>query len=111
MVLKEYHSNRQAEIILSVSTTQTWDPITYAKNARFVSDLGLPVLELLSPEAGERILDLGCGDGVLTKKLADLGCEVVAVDSSIPQVEAARRLGLEAYVMSAEELPYREEFD
>ena len=99
------------EIILRMSSTQTWDPITYAKNARFVSDLGLPVLELLSPEAGERILDLGCGDGVLTKKLADLGCEVVAVDSSIPQVEAARRLGLEAYVMSAEELPYREEFD
>jgi len=94
-----------------MSTTQTWDPISYAKNARFVSDLGSPVLELLSPQTGERILDLGCGDGVLTKKLADLGCEVVAVDSSAPQVEAARRLGLEAYVMKGEELPYREEFD
>src|SRR5215831_16850237 len=110
MVLKEYHSNRRAEIILSVSTTQTWDPNTYAKNARFVSDLGLAVLELLSPQPGERILDLGCGDGVLTKKLLDLGCEVVAIDSSGPQVEAARKLGLEAYVMNGEELPYREEF-
>jgi trans-aconitate methyltransferase len=90
---------------------QTWDPNTYAKNARFVSDLGLPVLELLSPKPGERILDLGCGDGVLTKKLADLGCEVIAVDSSAPQVEAAKKLGLEAYVMNGEELPFREEFD
>jgi trans-aconitate methyltransferase len=90
---------------------QAWDPETYAKNARFVSDLGSPVLELLSPQLGERILDLGCGDGVLTKKLTELGCEVVAVDSSALQVEAARRLGLEAYVMSAEGLPYREEFD
>jgi trans-aconitate methyltransferase len=94
-----------------MSTTQTWDPVSYAKNARFVSDLGAPVLELLAPQAGERILDLGCGDGVLTKKLADLGCEVVAVDSSAAQVEAARKLGLEAYVMNGEELPYREEFD
>lgn len=48
---------------------------------------------------------------MLTKKLADLGCEVVAVDSSTPQVEAARSLGLEAYVMKGEELPYRAEFD
>jgi trans-aconitate methyltransferase len=94
-----------------MSITQTWDPNTYAKNARFVSDLGLPVLELLSPQPGERILDLGCGDGVLTKQLADFGCEVVAVDSSTAQVEAARKLGLEAYVMNGEELPYREEFD
>ena len=94
-----------------MSTIQTWDPNTYAKNARFVSDLGAPVLELLSPQPGERILDLGCGDGALTKKLADLGCTVVGVDSSAPQVEAARRLGLEAHVLNGEDLPYLEEFD
>ena len=91
--------------------TQNWDPKTYAKNARFVSDLGPPVMELLSPRSGERILDLGCGDGVLTRKIADLGCEVIAVDSSAPQVEAAKRLGLAAYVMHGEELPFRDEFD
>jgi trans-aconitate methyltransferase len=94
-----------------MSTIQTWDPNAYAKNARFVSDLGSPVLDLLNPQSGERILDLGCGDGVLTKKLADLGCGVVGVDSSAAQVEAARRLGVEAYVMTGEDLPYKEEFD
>jgi trans-aconitate methyltransferase len=94
-----------------MSTPQTWDPASYAQNARFVSDLGSPVVDLLVPKAGERILDLGCGDGVLTKKLADLGCEVVAVDSSVPQVEAARKLGLNAFAISAEELQYNEEFD
>src|SRR4029077_11547695 len=92
-------------------STQTWDPELYAKNARFVSDLGSPVVELLAPQAGERILDLGCGDGVLTKRLVDLGCRVVAVDSSGPQIEATRKLGLDAHVMSGEELPYAEEFD
>jgi trans-aconitate methyltransferase len=94
-----------------MSTAQTWDPASYARNARFVSDLGSPVVDLLAPKAGERILDLGCGDGVLTKKLVDLGCEVVAVDSSVPQIEAARKLGLNASAISGEDLPYREEFD
>jgi trans-aconitate methyltransferase len=95
----------------SMSTPQTWDPENYARNARFVSDLGMPVVELLAARPGERILDLGCGDGALTKKLVDLGCDVVAVDSSAAQVEAARKLGLDARVMSAESLPFAEEFD
>jgi SAM-dependent methyltransferase len=69
------------------------------------------VLDLLAPQTGERILDLGCGDGILTKKLVDLGCKVVAVDSSEPQVEAAKKLGLDAHLMNAEDLPYHEDFD
>jgi trans-aconitate methyltransferase len=94
-----------------MSAAQTWDPANYARHARFVSDLGSPVVELLAPRPGERILDLGCGDGALTKKLVDLGCTVVAVDSSGAQVEAARSLGLDAHVMSGESLPFRDEFD
>jgi len=94
-----------------MSTAQTWNPETYARNARFVSDLGSPVVELLAPKPGERILDLGCGDGVLTRKLVDLGCEVVAVDSSAPLIEAASALGLDARVMSAEALVFDNEFD
>jgi trans-aconitate methyltransferase len=94
-----------------VTTTQTWDPATYARNARFVSDLGSPLVDLLSPRPGQRILDLGCGDGVLTKRLVDLECVVVAVDSSAAQIEAARKLGLDAHVMAGEELPFHDEFD
>jgi hypothetical protein len=41
---------------------QTWSSEGYAKNARFVPDLGTPVLELLAPKPGERILDIGCGE-------------------------------------------------
>ena len=52
---------------------QSWDPDRYARNARFVSDLGMPVVELLAPQPGERILDLGCGDGALTAKLVATG--------------------------------------
>src|SRR5690348_8303714 len=95
----------------SMSAVQTWDPASYARHARFVSDLGSPVVDLLAPRPGDRILDLGCGDGVLTKKLVDLGCDVVAVDSSAAQIEAARKLGLDARKMNAEALPFTEEFD
>jgi|HubBroStandDraft_5_1064220.scaffolds.fasta_scaffold199209_1 trans-aconitate methyltransferase len=90
---------------------QTWDPERYAKNARFVADLGMPVVELLAPRPGERILDLGCGDGALTVKLVEMGCRVVAVDSSAQQVAAATKLGLSAFVMSGEALTFADEFD
>lgn len=90
---------------------QSWDPERYARNARFVSDLGAPVFELLAPQAGERILDLGCGDGVLTQRLAGVGCEVVAVDSSPQQIVAARRLDLNAHVADGENLNFNSEFD
>ncbi len=92
-------------------SSQTWSPERYEKNARFVSDLGGPVVELLAPKAGERILDLGCGDGVLTKKLADMGCAMIGVDGSAAQVEGARKLGLDARVMDGEHLAFGPEFD
>ena len=90
---------------------QHWNPRQYAENARFVTELGGPVVELLAPRAGERILDLGCGDGPLTARLAALGCEVVGVDGSPQMVAAARQLGLDARVMDGEALAFDAEFD
>jgi len=96
---------------MSSSHAQHWDPARYAEHARFVSDLGMPVLELLAPKPDERILDLGCGDGALTLKLAKLGCTVVGVDSSPEMVAAAKSLGLTAQVMNGHTLPFIDEFD
>jgi trans-aconitate methyltransferase len=90
---------------------QSWDPDRYARNARFVSDLGMPVVELLAPRPGERILDLGCGDGALTAKLVAMGCEVVGVDASEPQIRGACAMGLDARVMDGEQLTFGNEFD
>jgi trans-aconitate methyltransferase len=92
-------------------TEQRWDPATYAEHARFVSDLGAGVVELLAPRPGERILDLGCGDGALTERLVAAGATVVAVDASPEQVAAARARGLDARVASGEALPFAAEFD
>ena len=94
-----------------METKQTWDPGSYARNARFVSDLGAPVVDLLAPQPGERILDLGCGDGALTAKLVALGCCVIGVDASAAQVETARRIGLDARVGDGNRLNFDAEFD
>ena len=51
-----------------------WDPRRYAESARFVSDLGEPLVALLASRPDEAILDLGCGDGALSEKIAACGC-------------------------------------
>lgn len=91
--------------------TQHWDPERYARNARFVSDLGSPVLELLAPARGERILDLGCGDGALTLDLMAAGADVLGLDASPEQVGAARDKGVHAIVADARTLEFDGEFD
>jgi trans-aconitate methyltransferase len=92
-------------------STNTWESTTYFKHAHFVADLASPVLDLLNPQKGERILDLGCGDGRLTKYLQDLGCIVTGVDYSDNLVAAAKSLGLNAEQMDAHELTFTNEFD
>jgi SAM-dependent methyltransferase len=66
---------------------------------------------LLNPQPGERILDLGCGDGRLTEKLVQMGCEVVGVDGSAAQIAAAQAKGLTAVVMDGQQLTFENEFD
>ena len=96
---------------MSLSDSQHWNPERYAEHGRFVSDLGMPVAELLSPQPGERILDLGCGDGALTVKLLERGCEIVGVDSSPDMITAAKSLGLNAHVVDGQSLRFSHEFD
>lgn len=92
-------------------STQTWNPHDYARHASFVVEMASDLIDLLAPRRGERVLDLGCGDGALTIKLLPHGCEVVAVDSSAEQVDAARGRGICARVMDGERLDFHHEFD
>jgi SAM-dependent methyltransferase len=92
-------------------STQEWNALGYAQNARFVTDLGAPVLELLAPQSGERVLDVGCGDGVLTQKIADYGCHVIGLDSSPSLAKAARQRGLEVIEQDATEMDFDRCFD
>jgi len=94
-----------------MNPAQEWDPAQYAQGASFVPKLGEAALAWLAPQPGERILDLGCGDGALTQKFCEAGCEVVGVDASAAQVSAARARGLDARCANGEALNFRAEFD
>ncbi len=66
---------------------------------------------MLDPKPGERVLDVGCGDGSLSLKIIDRGAEVVGIDNSPEMVEAARANGVFAEVMDAAEMAFDREFD
>lgn len=94
-----------------MSRTTSWDPDSYSQNARFVSELGEPLIELLEPRPDEIILDLGCGDGALTEKIQKAGSFVAGIDASRPFVAAAHARGLNVILMDGHRLALRRRFD
>jgi SAM-dependent methyltransferase len=90
---------------------QVWSAQSYETNARFVSDLGSEILSWLAPKPGERILDLGCGDGALTEKLGLGGAAIVGFDASPSLLAAARERGLDVREGDGHALPFHHEFD
>lgn len=90
---------------------QTWSADSYAQHARFVADLADAVVEWLHPQPGEHILDLGCGDGALSRKLVAEGAIVKGVDKSADLLSAARELGLDVVEGDGHELSFNAEFD
>src|SRR5579863_5676315 len=71
-------------------TTTDWDAKQYQQRHAYVFEYGKAVLGLLSPQKGERILDLGCGSGQLTSAIADAGASVMGMDSSPEMLAEAR---------------------
>jgi len=94
-----------------MSNSNDWNADKYNKHADFVSNLAMPVVELLNPKKDEIILDLGCGDGTLAQEISSLCKKIIAVDLSSDMVEKTKKRGLEAYLMSATELDFDGAFD
>ena len=89
----------------------TWSPAGYQRNAGFVSALAGEVVAMLAPQAGERILDLGCGDGTLARQFSAAGAIVTGIDASPEFVAAASAAGVDAREMDAHALTFDREFD
>ena len=94
----------------AVSTSQ-WNAADYARVGGFVAELGEAALDLLDPQPGERILDVGCGDGTLTERIADRGATVLGIDNSPDMIAAARARKLDAVLMDVAAMPFQAEFD
>jgi SAM-dependent methyltransferase len=95
----------------TIVSTSKWDAGDYARVGAFVAELGQAALDLLDPQPGEHILDVGCGDGTLTQKIAERGATVVGIDNSLEMIGAARAKGIDARLMDAAELKFSEAFD
>ena len=94
-----------------IASTSLWDAADYARVGGFVAELGEAALDLLDPQPGEHILDVGCGDGTLTQKIVERGATVVGIDNSLSMVAAAKARGLDARLMDAAQLKFGEAFD
>ena len=97
-------AGRRIDGQLGGQTAGGWDADDYGRNARFVADLAASLVDRLDPKPGERILDLGCGDGELTLAIARRGARVTGLDSSPDFVKAARGRGLHAVIGDAQRL-------
>ena len=93
------------------ASTSKWDAADYAKVGAFVAKLGGAALDLLDPKPGERILDVGCGEGTLTMKIIERGATVLGVDNSPEMIAAARTNGVDAVQLAAEDMQFFAEFD
>lgn len=91
----------------------SWDAELYEARHGFVWQLGQDVVELLQPKAGERVLDLGCGTGQLTSKIAESGAEVIGLDASPAMIGQARQNfpHLRFVFEDAAAMDFRDEFD
>jgi len=91
----------------------TWDPEQYEAHHSFVWELGQDLIELLDPQPGERILDLGCGTGQLTYKVAESGANAIGLDASPEMVGQARQNfpQLQFILQDAARMDFDSEFD
>lgn len=104
-------STSQTEPTKQTERTQTWDAARYAANGRFVANLAGEVLSMLDAKPSEDILDLGCGDGALTERIASTGATVTGCDADASMLAAARARGLKTVEADMRTLPFHGEFD
>jgi trans-aconitate methyltransferase len=90
---------------------ECWNPSAYQEKGSFVPALGEPLLGLLKPKPGMRVLDLGCGDGTLSLKIMAAGATLIGIDASADMVEAAQEKGIDAHFIDAHELRFQDAFD
>lgn len=67
-----------------------WNAEKYTEDFQFVHKYGEDVLSLLNIKKGDRVVDLGCGNGKLSVKLKEMGADVLGIDGSEEMLAIAR---------------------
>lgn len=90
----------------------TWNAGLYDNKHAFVSEFGKDLVNLLNPQSGEFILDVGCGTGDLAQQISLAGAVVIGADQSGEMVRQAKEKypQLCFQVQDARQLEYQEQF-
>jgi trans-aconitate methyltransferase len=90
-----------------------WNATLYDNKHSFVAKYGEDVLGWLAPKEGEHILDVGCGTGTLTEKIAEAGAVVTGIDASQEMIAKAKQAynRIEFFVKDATDFSFDEPFD
>ncbi len=90
-----------------------WDSGLYDRKHDFVSKYGEDLIDILNPQPGEEILDLGCGTGDLAQLITDRGARVTGIDSSKEMIDAAKEKypWISFDIQSATDFSFNKKFD
>jgi trans-aconitate methyltransferase len=96
-----------------MSQSSQWNASLYDDKHSFVWKMAAALLDLLDAKSGERILDVGCGTGHLTSRIAAAGATVLGIDKSRDMIRRAREQypSLRFEVMDAREITFGGPFD
>jgi ubiquinone/menaquinone biosynthesis C-methylase UbiE len=89
---RRWHSKKKPDNDTSWNKVAGWyDKLVGERGSDYQENLIIPeALKMLAPQRGEKILDVGCGQGVFCRELARAGAEVTGLDASEKLIKAAR---------------------
>jgi trans-aconitate methyltransferase len=92
-MLKDNPILAHTNVKLGVSSTMktTWNATLYEDQHAFIWQYGASLIDLLAPQPGESILDLGCGTGQLTEQIAKTGAAVRGIDADAVMIAKAQQ--------------------
>ncbi|HEX9514219.1 MAG TPA: methyltransferase domain-containing protein [Puia sp.] len=98
---------------MTTKTHTQWNAHLYDDKHGFVSKYGEDLVDLLNPQQGERILDLGCGTGYLANYIAQTGARITGIDNATAMIERAKAAypDLDFQVLSATDFHFDKPFD
>jgi trans-aconitate 2-methyltransferase len=83
-------TNNLTQMNKTPTSNHDWNSLLYQEKHAFIWQYGENLLQILNPQPNERILDLGCGTGQLTAKIAQAGAEVIGIDRAPEMIEQAQ---------------------
>lgn len=105
--------NKNSLHLKKIPHKNSWDVNLYDGKHAFVSKYGEELVDILAPQPGETILDLGCGTGYLTHLISESGSKVIGIDNSNEMIEKAKHQypGIDFKLMNAEEFDFKKSLD